>query len=748
LLITGLLMGGLAACEQGPSIEEVRKLQTQERYQDSLEPLRELIDLHPDDPEINFRYGLALNRSTSSPVAVWALRKAGEDPDWAAPAQMELAAANLRNGAYLAAIESATQVLEIDPEHITALSLRGMAYLSEGKEPELALDDFDLILELQPENHAAMTSRAAILLVLGRIEDAEKAINEIDANVEVAEASRATLAMFCATRAVLQSEKLALKKAEYLFEGCLERFPDDGIVVEQSTAFFDGIGNSKRATKILRNALKSSPGSPGFRGALASRAILRGDRKEAEAILKDGTLLPDPLTQSAAWTALSNLYLEVDDLTGAIDAFAHAMALTPKPSQLSILTHADLLARAERHAEALEVAKKLERDEYRGLIEARVHLNELRPAEALARLEEVLPSWPNNPGARYYAARAAEQLGDFERAIEEYRQSIRSGPEQTDAGLRLANLYFEAGALQNAWNSAAQYFRANPTDPAGVRILLRTATAADDASVRHLFANLNGSPMWPTALAIRAEMLDAQAGPEAALSLIKDAKGIDLTLPSHAELLRIQIGLQIKLDRFEAARMSLDSALSAHENFGPFHEIQGFLLDATGGSTAARAAAYRRAVEFGPTDSLSLESLGHLEQATGNWETAVDLYKRAVAADSSRISPGRRIAQALEENGRGSDAKQAWEAHLREQPWDSEAAISLARLRLQDGQLDDKTLELAERAVLFKGGLQAQQLLIATHKSRGESVRASAVEEAIETNKLLPPMIITPIGDF
>jgi hypothetical protein len=67
---------------------------------------------------------------------------------------------------------------------------------------------------------------------------------------------------------------------------------------------------------------------------------------------------------------------------------------------------------------------------------------------------------------------------------------------------------------------------------------------------------------------------------------------------------------------------------------------------------------------------------------------------------------------------------------------------------LNDGLLDDKTLELAERAVLFRGGLQAQQFLIAVHNSRGESVRASALEEAIETNQSLPPMIITPIGDF
>ena len=41
----------------------------------------------------------------------------------------------------------------------------------------------------------------------------------------------------------------------------------------------------------------------------------------------------------------------------------------------------------------------------------------VEPAVDLGRLEQVFLTWPNNPGARYYAARAAEQLGDFERAM-------------------------------------------------------------------------------------------------------------------------------------------------------------------------------------------------------------------------------------------------------------------------------------------------------------------------------------------
>ena len=47
--------------------------------------------------------------------------------------------------------------------------------------------------------------------------------------------------------------------------------------------------------------------------------------------------------------------------------------------------------------------------------------------------------------------------------------------------------------------------------------------------------------------------------------------------------------------------------------------------------------------------------------------------------------------------GRDVELEAAWEAHLREQPWDAEAALALARIRIDSGRIDDRTAELAER---------------------------------------------------
>jgi tetratricopeptide (TPR) repeat protein len=738
-------MSGATGCDSGPSIEEVRKLQSEARFADSLEPLRALLKVQPDDPEINFRYGAALSRTTSSPVAVWSLRKAAEDPKWAVRANMELASASVRTSSIETAIEAATAVLDADPEHLAARRLRGQAYLNGSNEPELAREDFEILLDINPNDSESKASLAATLLVLGEVDEAERLLLEIDEFAQDGNAVESTRALLCATRATLEAERGEIEHGEEMIEACLEMFPTDTVVVEQAVALLDQIGKPDRSTVILNAALEATPGNAGFRSALSNRALAAGDVNKAEAILIEATTLPDPATRAWAWTTLTNFYLERDDLDGATEAYQEAIDLSPDPSQLALLTLADLLARGERHEEALEVSKRLENDTYRGLIEARVHLNELRPAEALARLDQVFLNWPNNAGARYYAARAAEQMGDFERAIEEYRQSIRSDSKQTEAGLRLAKIYLAAGSLQNAWNSASQYFRIHREDAEGVRVLLRAATVAHPDSVRQLFGQLQGSPQWPTALSIRAVLVESRQGVEAALAVIDDAQAVDLTMPAFVELLRTKVRLELELGRSDAARAAADAALAARDDFGPFLEVHGFVLERTGAPTPEIRAAYSKAVERAPRYWVALESLGRLEEKEGNLEAALALYRRAVEASPEQDSPGRAIARALEAADRLEEAEIAWETQLREHPWDAQTALALTRLRSRVGKLDDRTLELAERAVLFQGGPEAQQQLVETHKARGEEARAQSLTEAIEAGKPLPPMQITPI---
>jgi tetratricopeptide (TPR) repeat protein len=741
LLAVTVVIGG---CDRALDVDEIRRLQSRGQHAATLDGLRALLKERPEDAELNYLYGVALNRTESGRVSVWALRKAAEDPDWEIPARLELASAALASTNFEEAIAESSHILESNPDEETALMLRGTAYLGESGQADLALEDFERLLDLQPDNVSALSSRAQALLMLGETEAAEQAIVELQKKSGEREQTHFE-AMLCITGAVLAAEKGAANTTDR-FEACLDRFPETPIVVEQAIEYFDGIGDRKRATALLASLHAAMPGSQVYRKSLAARAVEEGDDARAEEILKSGTTRSDPRTRSSAWIDLTNFYLERDQLDAAIKAYEEALSLSPNPSQSAILQHADLLARAERHREALEVAGRLKEDAYRGLIEARVHLNEHRPAEALRRLEAVFPVWPNNAGARYYAARAAEQLGDFERAIEEYRQSIRSAPEQTDAGLRLAKLYLEAGALKNAWGTAAGYFRAHPEDPEGVRVLLRAASAAEPSSVQQLYTRLRGTPLWATALAVRAQELEASKGPAAALESLEELDGaVDELLPHHAELLRTRLRLLIAVGRVGEARALIDRTVARRPDSPPVLELLGLVLAAEGAPLAQVRATHARAVELDPRNGVALESLAEVMDQMGDLDSALDLYERAALADLARTSPRQAAARLLLEAGRADEAEAIWEEQLREHAWDANAALALAKLRLARSDTRDRTLELAERAVLFRGGEAARAILLEAHRSRGESARADLLAEAFSQGRPLPPSRITPI---
>jgi len=746
IAIAAIALLGIPGCDHGPTVESVRSLHREGRYEEALEPLRSLLEARPEDAEIHYLYGLSLVRSGDARVARWSLQRAAEDERWKLPATLELASIAAGTGDYAAAVEAAERVLAIEPDHLGAHIIRGEARLASGEAPEQALEDFDFVLEQRPGSVPARAARAAVLLQAGRVDEATAELDALESDAEASEIGPAARARVCTTRAVLDAERGEAEAAEARFDDCLERFPADPLLLDVAIRFFDGQGQQERATGLLEAAVDRQPRTPALRLRLAERAKSRGDLEAAESILRAATDVEDPTMRSAAWTALTNLHLERDDLPAAIAAYEEALALTPDPPPLAILTHADLLARANRHARALEVAADLENDAYRGLIEARFHLNEGRPAEALARLDAVLPTWPNNPGARYYAARAAERLGDFARAIEEYRQSIRSAPEQTEAALRLARLYLAAGSPANAWTSASQYYRAHPQDPEGVRLLVRAAATTSTADLKPLFARLRQTPLWSVAVAARAEaMAERAGGAEAALASIEELPQMDLREPQDAEVLRVRVSLLAELGRLEQARRAVDAARAAHPDEPAIHAIEGMLLEREGATPERIEAAYRRALAIDPEAARPLEALGRLAEARGEIEEAFAWYDRAWAAAPEQASPALRAAELAARSQRLDEAERRLEALLDETPWQAEAARQLARLRLDRGDEGERTLELAERAVLFRGGEAAARLLVEVHRSREEGARADEIAQAIEQGRPIPPRMKNPI---
>ena len=198
------LLALVAGCNREPSLDEIRALQDQGRYAETVEPLRHRLEGQPDDPETHYLYGTALSRTGDARVAIWSLRKAAETEAWKVPATLELASAQSRSAHWDAAIAAASAGIEAEPENLPARILRGEAYLNEGGKPELAIEDFDFVLDEVPTHRAALISRASALLLAGRVDEAAENIDELEALLSGDPADTAGAAGLCTAQAVLR----------------------------------------------------------------------------------------------------------------------------------------------------------------------------------------------------------------------------------------------------------------------------------------------------------------------------------------------------------------------------------------------------------------------------------------------------------------------------------------------------------------------------------------------------------------
>jgi tetratricopeptide (TPR) repeat protein len=708
------------ACSQAETLDTVRMQHSSGNFAASIEPLRRLLDEDPENSELHFRYGTALVRIDQPGLAVWPLRRAAEDPNWMVLANLELGRAALLTQNWPVTIEAADRILEVEPENTSALFLRAEAKLKEKGDLEGALADYDRVLELESDHIPATISRGATLVELERVEEAAEAIEELAGLGRETGLDSGTLGKLCILRAVFAREREEYEAADQFLEACLESFPTHHMVIEEALNVFDASGEYQRGTSLLREAVEQIPGSLSYRVLLARRLRAVGHPEAAEETLR-AALEIEGVDQANAWSAIADHFTALGDLDRAAAAHEQSLSLRPDPTPLQILWLADTLAQAGQNERALDVAKRLE-DKYRGLVEARVYLNQGRPADSLARLDEILHAWPNNPASRYYAARAAEQIGGFDRAVEEYRQSIRSGAGFTDAGMRLARLLQGLGNYEAAWVAVGHHHKAHPGDGDAVAFMVElTSRRGPEARLRSALALAHGTPHWARAVAVRSEFLARRSGAAAAAEMIQASSEIDLTQPRDAAALRALVAHLIAAGRPGEAQAAVENALSKHPNSATFHEIQGFLLAARAAAPAEILSAYRRAVELDPGHARGLAGLA---RHTEDLDAALPLYERAAEADLNDPTPWLDAAERLSALGRADEAASRWEAVLREHPYDPVAALKLAETRLEQGQDLDPVLTLARRAARF-GGPDGRRLLARVHELRGETDQAA-----------------------
>ena len=727
------LAAAVSACGAGDDpIAAVRDLHANNRYAESLGPLRALLDENPDQPEVSLLLGKALMNTGDSSSAIWPLRRALESPDHVVEAGLLLGQAELASRTPRDVLNAVDPVLQVEPDNVEALVIRVQGYLKGGRHEE-ALAELDRVVEIDPGNLHVLVPRVLALIELERIDEAEQALataQEVLATTdrELGDRVRGRL---CAANALFAFEKGDLEHAGELYEECLETHPASRVVVSESVTYFDRVKDRDRATETLRQAFERT-GESYFRVSLARRMGRLGDEEEQERLLR---LEAEERSTPQAWFTLADYYVVRDEFDAGVAAFEKALAAEPDPAPMVRFAYVDTLIQAERFEDARRELGTIERENMRDLLEGRLLLANGDPEGALRAFESGIRLWPDNAGARFLAGQAAEQIGDFDRAIAEYREALRRRGEQgaTEAALYLARILSARGAYPAALTSLHMAIKSFPKN---TEVLLLLIHVADELSQPKLAAQgmsgLVATGHGDVAMAQQIAILAGRSGSQAAIdSAVKSE--LDLTDPANAVALRALVDEHAALAQHDAAKARIDAAIELHPDAAAFHALRARALLAAGGGVEEARGSYERALELSSEQSWALAGMAELMAREGARDEAIALYHRASVADPDEIEYERAAIAWLQAAGRTEDAEARLEALVVRNPRDARAAFALAESLAERGGDLDRALSYAKRAAYFIEVPQAQEMLGRIHLQRGEvdaavEVLSAAVE--------------------
>ena len=663
--------------------------------------------------------------------AVWPLQKASESSEYAITAGLLLASTHLQTRNFDESVRAANRVLEEDPDRVAALRVRAMANLV-GRNLEAAVEDTERLKEMVPDDYAARALHATVLGDIGDHERAEKE-NEFVKALGMESDDPKLRERACLAPAVFAAEVLQDNdKARPLYEDCAQRGPTDLGTLQNIGAFFDRVGEPERATALYRDAMASTPESLDLQIALAQRLRATGEGEAAEQVLKEAV---DSFGSAQAWNALATLYRSDGRSEDALAAIEKVIEISGGGSEQVRFTHADVLLDLGRIDRAREVASGLEQPAYKSLVQGRIALLAGDPAAALEEFDKGINAWPGNAGARFLAGIAARELGDYERAVSELRESVRAGNHDTDAALELARILSLQGKYQEAVSFATMSVAgrgANRPEPYLVAARAMLAQEQYDRA-RATLARLRTIGFDAISVAEQATVERAVNGHEAAVVFVENSE-IDLADPANVLALQQLVDSLTILGRHDAAMKRIDAAMANAPDSHQLHELRGLALGRAG-DVAGGKAAFQKAIELAPESPQAHAGLAMLTATAGDLEGGRALFDKAYELESSDSGSAYSAAQLTLATGDRAGAMERLRALVKHHPDLVGARNDLAYLLAEDGKELDLALSLAESARERDGSPEILDTLGFVRMARGESAEAVEVLEQAVAGK-------------
>ena len=621
------------------------------------------------------------------------------------------------------ALDAYQQVISIEPDNINGYIGHAMMLISQQKHAE-AGRDLDVLSQKVPQHpmihylkglsafqqgkmDAAKESLQKVVLIAPNYAPSYLLLGAIQYNENQLESAAESLKRFISAvpehlpaRKLFAATMLKLKQPARAIETldvAAKQAPNDAQLLALLGSAYMQKGDSSKGIEYLERAAKAAPDAASIRTQLALGYLATGESGQAVSQLESAVDLGQGLVQADMLLVFTHLQRrEYDDAIKAAQAMAKKMPKSPVP--VNMIGVADMGKQdAVAARKAFESALKLDS----AFSAAHINLAKLdevagKPDAAKKHYEAVIAHDDQHVGAMMSLARLAEQAGKPDEALKWLERAREKAPDSVEAGLVLAQYHLRHGDAAKALIVARDVANRSPDHPAVLETLGQAQLANGQASnAMASFRRLvDNNPKEVQAYYLLALAQAKAEDNKAAIATL--GKALDVQ-PDHVPSLVALAGLKLAGGQTKEATDLARRLQKRDADAAVGYELEGRILFKEGKFEEA-ATLFDKSYKKSPSAEVAV----NYYQARRNLgrPDAAELMTRWLKDHPDDTAMAMRVAMVYQSEKRNKEAITYYERVVKKQPENAVALNNLAWIYHEEG--DKRAVDLAERAYRLK----------------------------------------------
>jgi putative PEP-CTERM system TPR-repeat lipoprotein len=635
------------------------------------------------------------------------------------PVQLARANLMLRTGELARAATLADEIVKLAPDNSAAWNLKASVAHLKG-DLKAALADYAKAISLNPGNLDARVAQAGLLLDLDRLEEADRAVTDLQRASPLEPRGAYLRAVIASRRNDSDAVRKSLTDAVALIDAAPKKTVSRyGQLLLVGGLSHHGLGNMEKAAEYLAIYVKQYPKQPGPSKLLASIYLDRGDAARAITLL--GPLQASAPNDPQLLSLLAAAYMADRRYSIANDLLERAVRVSGGTPDVRADFGVSLIATGQAELGFSQLQQALAKDPgqaHAGVVLTTWHLKRGQPKKALEVIDAVVRRYPRNVDAVNLLGVARVAAGDRAGGRAAYEKALTINPRYQPARLNLVRLDVAEGKPDAARLRLTELLKVSGNDGAAMyEFALLEEQSGRPAEAIAWLEKARSIPKFRVQAGVYlTELLVRQRNYDRAVVVAKDvvgraqqdfsalralsqaelaagdSRGARQTLSTMVPLAGFDPAMNVEIARLQFAAgdrdgavYSIDKVLKGRADYLPALELL-TEIEIRGGDYAKAEQNARGIGERYPARGLGLRLMGDLAVARGQFNPAITSYRAALAKEKS-VDTVLRLQRAHALAGDTAKGLAVLEDWLRDNPEDLLALRVLADGRLVSGDL-------------------------------------------------------------